>query len=327
MKEFADVIGHRDVLTALESMYQSGNVRQALLFDGFEGIGKSHVAEKFAKALADSADIHHLQPEGKTAQHSIEALRAFAQQINLKGFGTGYCVYIIDQADKMPVAAAHSLLKVIEEPPQRVVIILITSNYRALLPTLVSRCTRLIFGALSRNELIEIVRRLVQNVHLTASDEPVVHFGRVGFTLRYLTTNAKSRMQNALALLEFPLEYSLFKRRLDLFEAQIHAFLESAGSIAAKLPGWKDLSTNVREQLLRNTQAQLQCEVQEELDFFSGALLEIAHQQSIVKRAPFIELPIRDFAEDLQRLHVLWKRGGKLNALIEALWLRWHLVS
>ncbi len=327
MKEFAEIVGHVDALAALKSMCRSAQVRQSMLFEGPEGVGKSLIAESFAAHLASNADIHRLQPEGKSAQHNIDAMRALAQQIHLRGFGEGHRVYLIDQAHRMPVAAAHALLKVIEEPPEKVVIILISSNVRALLPTLLSRCTRLAFGALSNSDLLKILSRKIMTLPQEGVEEHILRFGRLGFALRYFTSDAKHRIQCFLRLLEFPQNYIEFRRRVEALEAQVSAHLERAAGVLARRRDWKDLSANVREQLVRNAQAQLQRELQEEWEFFSVALLDAAHRGQLAEQMPWRDLPILQFSEDLQRIEVLWQRGGRLSALIEQLWLTWHLLQ
>ena len=69
-----------------------------------------------------------------------------------------YNVWLIKDADKMTLQAANSFLKLLEEPPEYVVWILLTTNLASILPTIVSRCQVISFPRLSD----DIVRKLLQ---------------------------------------------------------------------------------------------------------------------------------------------------------------------
>ena len=69
------------------------------------------------------------------------------EQINdtimIRPYSSYYKIYIVDEAEKMTVQAQNALLKTIEEPPSYAVIILITTNQEAFLPTILSRCVQM----------------------------------------------------------------------------------------------------------------------------------------------------------------------------------------
>ena len=63
--------------------------------------------------------------------------------IMIRPYSSYYKIYIVDEAEKMTVQAQNALLKTMEEPPAYAVIILITTNQEAFLPTILSRCVQL----------------------------------------------------------------------------------------------------------------------------------------------------------------------------------------
>ena len=63
--------------------------------------------------------------------------------IQIKPYSSAYKIYLVDEAEKMTVQAQNALLKTIEEPPSYAVIILMTTNEEAFLPTILSRCIKL----------------------------------------------------------------------------------------------------------------------------------------------------------------------------------------
>ena len=88
-------------------------------------------------------DVTRLSPEGDSAQILIQSVRDLAADLSLTSHGRGYKVAIISPADAMNHFAANALLKTLEEPPARTLVLLVTSQPSRLLPTLRSRCSRL----------------------------------------------------------------------------------------------------------------------------------------------------------------------------------------
>jgi len=84
-----------------------------------------------------------LKDRRKATEISIDTVRELLQRgSSLPPYEGNYKVFIIDDADLMSAEAANCLLKTLEEPPQHVIILLLTAQEHALLPTVVSRCQR-----------------------------------------------------------------------------------------------------------------------------------------------------------------------------------------
>jgi DNA polymerase III subunit delta' len=88
-------------------------------------------------------DITLLRPEEDSEYIKVEAVRALIADLALTAHGRGYKIAILEPADALYPNAANSLLKTLEEPPARTVLMLVTSQPSRLLPTLRSRCSRL----------------------------------------------------------------------------------------------------------------------------------------------------------------------------------------
>jgi DNA polymerase-3 subunit delta' len=87
----------------------------------------------------------------------INNIRMLEHRIHLSPNEGNYKTYIMEQADLMNVQASNAFLKTLEEPPRDTVIILTTSKPNALLPTILSRCQKIPFSALSRNTIEQIL--------------------------------------------------------------------------------------------------------------------------------------------------------------------------
>jgi DNA polymerase-3 subunit delta' len=88
-------------------------------------------------------DVTRLSPEGDSTQILIQSVRDLAADLSLTSHGRGYKIAIVSPAEAMNHFAANALLKTLEEPPKRTVVLLVTSQPSRLLPTLRSRCSRL----------------------------------------------------------------------------------------------------------------------------------------------------------------------------------------
>lgn len=115
----------------------------------------SHFATEWRNFLREKPygnlyDWHkHLEIEKKQAQIGVDEALDITKALSLKSYEGGYKVMIIWMADRMNTAASNKLLKLIEEPPNKTVFILITENEDAIIDTIKSRCQVLHFPKLS----------------------------------------------------------------------------------------------------------------------------------------------------------------------------------
>lgn len=163
MFTFRDVIGRKQVVEHLKNSIRLNRVSHAYIFHGEDGIGKNFIADIFAAALlceqesdepcgickscmqvsgGNHPDLLHVLHEKATI--GVDDIREqLGNDIGVKPYSSRYKIYIIDEAEKMTEAAQNALLKTIEEPPAYAVIILLTNNLNAFLPTILSRCVTL----------------------------------------------------------------------------------------------------------------------------------------------------------------------------------------
>ncbi|MFT4684986.1 MAG: DNA polymerase-3 subunit delta' [Flavobacteriales bacterium] len=92
--------------------------------------------------------------ENKQGSIGVDEAEAIVKSLQLKSFEGGYKVMIIWMAEKMNTAAANKLLKLIEEPPEKTVFILITENEEQIIGTIRSRCQTLNFPVLSESDIV-----------------------------------------------------------------------------------------------------------------------------------------------------------------------------
>lgn len=176
---FKEVIGHKAIVQNLINTVSSGKISHAYIFDGADGIGKEKTAKIFAEAilcenfkdeLCGECRCCHLTfnnshpdlkvldltigEDGKQkASISVEAIRELKKDIYLKPFFSKRKIYILENAEKMTVEAQNAMLKIFEEPPSYVTIILICNGLTKILSTIKSRAVTYKFPNLKPKEL------------------------------------------------------------------------------------------------------------------------------------------------------------------------------
>lgn len=152
-------------------------ISHAYLFEGPSGTGKLATANQFAKALfclkledgkacgdcqecrkfehGNQQDIRYIAPEGQSIK--IDQIRQLQRDMSYRTTADKRMVYIIEQAEKMTLQAANSLLKFLEDPISPVVAILISHNEQAVLPTIRSRTMRVPFAPLASEQMMQIL--------------------------------------------------------------------------------------------------------------------------------------------------------------------------
>lgn len=105
--------------------------------------------------------------ENKQGMIGVDEAQDIVKKLQLKSYEGGFKVIIIWMADKMNIAAANKLLKLIEEPPAKTIFLLITENEDQIINTIKSRCQALHFSALSEDD---ITKSLIEKENATESN-------------------------------------------------------------------------------------------------------------------------------------------------------------
>ena len=162
---FANIIGNNKIKQLLQDSISSNNILHSYLFLGKKGIGKMLFANDFAKAILCKNEIQCLKfeeknhpdfsiitPEGNSIK--IDQIRNLQNKIMEKPIESERKIYVIDDSETMTKDAQNCLLKTLEEPPEYATIILICSNENMLLSTVKSRCTKITFNNISKEDLL-----------------------------------------------------------------------------------------------------------------------------------------------------------------------------
>jgi DNA polymerase III subunit gamma/tau len=173
---FEEVVGQEAVVRTLSNAIESGKIRQAYLFAGPRGTGKTSMARILAKSIncklgptahpdntchacvaitkGTSLDVIEMDA---ASQRGIDDIREIRDRVVLQPVEGRSKVYILDEAHQLTEAAWNALLKLIEEPPPHLLFIFCTTDLAKVLPTVRSRCQTFVF---QRPRLPELVRKL-----------------------------------------------------------------------------------------------------------------------------------------------------------------------
>ena len=206
MFSFSEIVGHEQIKEHMQAAIRDKKPFHAYLFQGEEGVGKEALARTFAAGLqcqSESADkpckecVSCRQMESgnqpdviwvtrEKASLGVDEIREqLCNTMDIKPFSSPYKIYLVPEAEKMTEAAQNALLKTIEEPPEYGIVILMTSNISALLPTIQSRCLTMEFRPLTTAVVESYVKEHCQVPDYQARASAAFAQGNLGKAMRY----------------------------------------------------------------------------------------------------------------------------------------------
>jgi DNA polymerase-3 subunit gamma/tau len=198
-QDFDEVVGQDAVVRTLKNAIASGQVRQAYLFAGPRGTGKTSLARILAKALncaqgptptpdktcnacvtiaaGTSLDVIEMDA---ASQRGIDDIREIRERVVLQPVEGRYKVYILDEAHQLTDAAFNALLKLIEEPPPHLVFVFCTTDLAKMLPTVRSRCQTFVFARPRLPDLVRLLRWVADGEGFDVPDAALSLIARSG---------------------------------------------------------------------------------------------------------------------------------------------------
>ena len=202
------VIGQDKILSLLDYGLKTDAIAHAYLLVGPRHVGKGTLAINLAQALncdgpevpcgecrscqrireGKHADVTPIGLDSRT-EISIDDIRGLQRLANLPPYEGKCKVFIIDEAESLSTEAANSLLKILEEPPPRVVWLLLAADEERLLPTIISRCQRLELKPVPSERVQEV---LIDSYNVDADKAKLLTqlcHGRLGWALSALAND------------------------------------------------------------------------------------------------------------------------------------------
>jgi DNA polymerase-3 subunit delta' len=169
--------------------------------------------EKALFRIANPYQKLDYQPELKTFPViGIEQIRSLKKKTMLKIPEGQYRMIVISHADKMTLPASNSLLKLLEEPPERTLILLTASARKRILPTIVSRCQVVRFDPLLEKEIEEVLKQRYQVPENKAKFVASISGGSLESAIDLINEKYEEIRDCAFQFLEHSLDVNVFKR-------------------------------------------------------------------------------------------------------------------
>src|SRR5688572_28417581 len=196
-QDFDEVVGQEAVVRTLRNAIELEQVRQAYLFAGPRGTGKTSMARILAKALnceqgptatpdkvchacvsiANGSSLDVIEMDA-ASQRGIDDIREIRERVVLQPAEGRYKVYILDEAHQLTEPAWNALLKLIEEPPPHLVFVFCTTDLAKVLATVRSRCQTFVFARPRLPELVRVLRRICDAEGIEAPDAALALIAR-----------------------------------------------------------------------------------------------------------------------------------------------------
>jgi len=209
---FAEMAGQGAAVDLVQNSIISGSVAHAYLFSGPRGSGKTSLARLLAKAV----NCLELSPEGEpcgkcrcclsitkgdsldvveidgASNNGVDEVRELKTHVNLSPFSSKFKIYIIDEVHMLSISAFNALLKTLEEPPEKVVFILATTEPHKVPVTIRSRCQHIPFHRISEKVIMDHLPVICDKEQRRIEKEAVVEIAR----------QADGALRDALSILE-----------------------------------------------------------------------------------------------------------------------------
>ncbi len=197
---FAELVGQEAIAQTLTSAILQQRIAPAYLFTGPRGTGKTSSARIFAKSLncistgaptptpcgkcnvcqeiarGSTLDVIEIDAASNTG---VDNIRDLIERAQFSPVQCRYKVYVIDEVHMLSNQAFNALLKTLEEPPDRVVFVLATTDPQRVLPTIISRCQKFDFRRIPLESMTAHLHKIAQLENINIASDAIQMVGQI----------------------------------------------------------------------------------------------------------------------------------------------------
>ena len=165
-KSFDQIIGHKEIVKSLESLFHKEDKPHSILFSGPSGCGKTTFARILANGLnAEVSEINVANTSG------IDFIRELDEVSRLSSIFNENKVFILDECQQLSKEAMNCLLKITEDAPKQAYFFLCTTDPNKLLSALRNRCTTFTLKPLSNKDIEKLISNITREEKIEISED------------------------------------------------------------------------------------------------------------------------------------------------------------
>ena len=255
-----NTVTHDSVVKSIRNSFQIGNVGHSYLISGEIGVGKTTLAFDMARMFNCESndkpcrscsqctriernvhsDVRHIVSKSSTDFIGIQQVKELKSEVYLKPYEGKNRILIIDQIHRLTKEASNSLLKILEEPPENVIFILLTTKFNSVLSTIISRCRIFQLKIVNRGVILQYIRNNFDLSNEILDEISAMSEGRIGWAINAcndieIVENLKREIMTINDIFNSDIDEKF--RYIDDLVAE---FSSSRNSLSIKLQLWVD---------------------------------------------------------------------------------------
>lgn len=201
-KKFNDIVCQDNVKIVLQNQIDMNEFKQAYLFCGSAGTGKTTSARIFANEI-NKGEGRIVEIDG-ASNNGVDNIRNLIDNCKMKSLNGTYKVFIIDEVHMLSIGAFNALLKILEEPPKGTIFILCTTDPQKIPATILSRVQRFDFKRIPTQRIMNRLTYIIEKENQTRTEQ-------IEYTdeaLQYIAQLAEGGMRDAITKLDTVLGFT-----------------------------------------------------------------------------------------------------------------------
>lgn len=201
-KKFENIVCQDNVKIVLQNQIDTNEFKQAYLFCGSAGTGKTTSARIFANEI-NKGEGRIVEIDG-ASNNGVDNIRNLIDNCKMKSLDGTYKVFIIDEVHMLSIGAFNALLKILEEPPKGTIFILCTTDPQKIPATILSRVQRFDFKRIPTQRIMNRLTYIIEKENQTRTEQ-------IEYTdeaLQYIAQLAEGGMRDAITKLDTVLGFT-----------------------------------------------------------------------------------------------------------------------
>lgn len=201
-KKFENIVCQDNVKIVLQNQIDTNEFKQAYLFCGSAGTGKTTSARIFANEI-NKGEGRIIEIDG-ASNNGVDNIRNLIDNCKMKSLDGTYKVFIIDEVHMLSIGAFNALLKILEEPPKGTIFILCTTDPQKIPATILSRVQRFDFKRIPTQRIMNRLTYIIEKENQTRTEQ----LEYTDEALQYIAQLAEGGMRDAITKLDTVLGFT-----------------------------------------------------------------------------------------------------------------------